>query len=229
MSTTLTWLGHGAWSIETAGHTILLDPFLDDSPTAPVRAADVKADFILASHGHYDHVADVAKIATRTGAKVIANYEVCEWLQQLGVKATDPMNIGGATKQPFGRVKLTQAIHSSTMPDGASGGEPGGFLLELPAARIYFACDTALFSDMKLIGAGGLDLAVLPIGDRFTMGPDDSIIAIDLLQPRRVAPAHYNTWPPIHQDVHAWAHRVRIETHAIPMVVEPGGRFSLEG
>ncbi len=228
MPTQLTWLGHGSWLIETAGHRLLLDPFLDDSPTAPVRAADVSAEFILVSHGHYDHVADVKKIAERTGAKLIANYEICEWFQQQGVKHIDPMNIGGATKQPFGRVKLTLAYHSSTMPDGASGGDPGGFLLELPDARIYFACDTALFSDMKLIGAGGLDLAVLPIGDRYTMGPDDSITAIDLLQPKRVAPAHYNTWPPIAQDVHAWAHRVRIETHAIPMIVEPGGRFTLD-
>jgi L-ascorbate metabolism protein UlaG (beta-lactamase superfamily) len=226
---TITWLGHNAWSIETAEHTVLIDPFLDDSPTAPVRAEDVKADFILVSHGHFDHVSDVTKISKRTGAKVIANYEVCEWLQQQGVKETDPMNIGGSTMQPFGRVKLTPAIHSSAMPDGAYGGEPGGFLLELPDARIYFACDTALFTDMKLIAVGGLDLAVLPIGDRYTMGPDDSIIAIDLLQPRRVAPSHFNTWPPIAQDVHAWAHRVRIETHAIPMIVEPGGRFSLDG
>jgi L-ascorbate metabolism protein UlaG (beta-lactamase superfamily) len=113
------------------------------------------------------------------------------------------------------------------LPDGGGGGSAGGFLLNLPDGKLYFACDTALFSDMKLIGATGLDLAVLPIGDRFTMGPDDSIAAIKLLEPRKVAPAHYNTWPPIAQDAEAWAERVRAETKAEPVVVEPGGTFTV--
>jgi L-ascorbate metabolism protein UlaG (beta-lactamase superfamily) len=122
-------------------------------------------------------------------------------------------------------VKLTLAHHSSTLPDNSPGGNPGGFLLTIDAARIYFACDTGLFYDMKLIGAGGLDLAVLPIGDVFTMGPDDSIEAIKLLAPKRVAPSHYGTWPPIAQDAQAWATRVKAETSAEPVVVQPGGKI----
>lgn len=226
---TITWFGHNCWSIETSGQTILLDPFLDDSPTAPVKAADVRADVILVSHGHFDHVADVVAIAQRTGASVITNFEVGQWLVKQGVaedKITG-MNPGGGLQQPFGHVKFTIAHHSSSMPDGSYGGVPGGFLLSLNDARVYFACDTALFLDMKLIGDGGLDLAVLPIGDLFTMGPDDSIDAVNLLNPQRVAPCHYNTWPPIEQDAAAWAERVRSHTAAQPVVLAPGETISL--
>lgn len=227
MPTELTWLGHGGWLIETGGHKVLLDPFLNDSPTAPFRADQAEADFILISHGHFDHVADAAQIARRTGATVVANYEICDWLaQKHGVEKAEQMNVGGAVQLPFGRVKMTPALHSSTLPDGASGGNPGGFLLTLAEGRIYFACDTALFSDMKLY-AGGADLAVLPIGDRFTMGPDDALAAVQLIQPRRVVPSHYSTWPPIQQDAAAWAERVRKETGAEAIVLEPGGKLSL--
>ena len=113
------------------------------------------------------------------------------------------------------------------MPDGSPGGDPGGFLLTLPGTTIYFACDTGLLYDMKLIGAAGVDLAVLPIGDVFTMGPEDSLEAIKLIEPKRVAPAHYNTWPPIEQDAAAWAERVRSETNAEPIVIEPGGKIRM--
>jgi len=227
--TSLTWLGHGTWSIETGASRLILDPFLDDSPTAPVKSGDVEADYILVSHGHFDHVADVVKIARRTGALVIAPVEVGEWFKKQGVAAdkVQPLNLGGGVDLPPGRVKLTLAHHSSTMPDGSPGGNPGGFLLTLADATIYFACDTALFYDMKLIGAAGLDLAVLPIGDVFTMGPEDSIEALKLLEPKRVAPTHYNTWPPIEQDAAAWADRVRSETAAEPIVLEPGGVITL--
>ena len=229
MSIELTWLGHATWSIRTGGYTLLVDPFLSDSPVAKVKAADVSADFILVSHGHFDHVQDAAAIARRTGAKVIATYEVCQWLIGQGVseEQTVDMNTGGAVDQPFGRVKLTLAHHSSTMPDGKPGGNPVGFLLTLEKKHIYFACDTALFLDMKLIGGAGLDLAVLPIGDRYTMGPEDSIKAIELLEPRRAAPSHYNTWPIIAQDAAAWARRVRAETNAEPVVLEVGGTLTL--
>jgi L-ascorbate metabolism protein UlaG (beta-lactamase superfamily) len=229
MAVTITWFGHNCWSIAAGGKTILLDPFLDDSPTAPVKAADVKADFLLVSHGHFDHIADAVKIAKRTGATVLANFEVAQWLGKQGVAADKivGMNPGGGVRQPFGHVKFTVAHHSSSMPDGSYGGVPGGFLLTLEGERVYFACDTALFLDMKLIGAGGLDLAVLPIGDLYTMGPDDSIDAVKLLAPKRVAPCHYNTWPPIAQNALAWAERVRSHTAAEPIVLEPGGKISL--
>ncbi len=227
MATTLRWLGHGTWSIETAGQTILLDPFLNESPTSPVKADAVEADFVLVSHGHFDHVADAAAVANRTKATVVANFEICEWLTKQGVKSTQPMNLGGGIDLPFGRVTMTLAHHSSVMPDGTYGGNPGGFLLALEDKKIYFACDTALFSDMKLIGAAGLDVAVVPIGDRFTMGPADAVEAIKLLAPKRVLPAHYNTWPPIEQDAKAWAARVKAETKAEPIVLEPGGTIEL--
>jgi L-ascorbate metabolism protein UlaG (beta-lactamase superfamily) len=229
MATTITWLGHNAWSIETAGSTILLDPLLNDSPTSPVQADAVKANYILLSHGHGDHVGDTVAIARRTGATVITNFEVGEWLKTKGVDGSKVigMNPGGGIKQPFGHVKFTIAHHSSSMPDGTYGGVPGGFLLKLADARIYFACDTAAFLDMKMIGSAGLDLAVLPIGDLFTMGPEESIDAVKLLNPKRVAPCHYNTWPPIAQDAAAWAERVRSHTAAEPIVLEPGGQISL--
>jgi L-ascorbate metabolism protein UlaG (beta-lactamase superfamily) len=233
MAATITWFGHNCWSIATGGKSILLDPFLDDSPTAPVKAADVKADFMLVSHGHFDHIADAVKIAKRTGATVLANFEVGQWLGKQGVAGDKivGMNPGGGVQQPFGHVKFTIAHHSSSMPDGSYGGVPGGFLLTLEGARVYFACDTALFLDMKLIGGGGggLDLAVLPIGDLYTMGPDDSIDAVKLLAPKRVAPCHYNTWPPIAQNALAWAERVRSHTAAEPIVLEPGGKIAVGG
>ncbi len=232
MGVELTWLGHGCWSILTRSReygelTILLDPFLDDSPSAPVKAADVKADFILISHGHFDHVADAAKIATRTGALVISNFEICEWLGKQGIKRTHPHNLGGGSAQKFGHVQLTLAHHSSVLPDGTYGGNPSGFLLSIEGQKIYFACDTALFYDMRLIGEAGIDLAALPIGDQFTMGPADSIRAIKLIEPRQVVPSHYDTWPPIHQDAMAWAERVRKETNAEPRVMKPGDKIVL--
>jgi L-ascorbate metabolism protein UlaG (beta-lactamase superfamily) len=228
MATQLTWLGHGCWMIETAGKKILLDPFLDDSPTAPVKAADVDPDYILVSHGHFDHVADAAPIANRTGATVVAIFEIVQWLTNThGVENTLGMNLGGSVELPFGRVKLTVAHHSSVLPDGTYGGSAGGFLLTLVDGTIYFACDTALFRDMELITTRRIDVAVLPIGDLFTMGPDDSLEAIRILHPKRVLPAHYNTWPPIEQDAEAWAKRVRDDSMSEPSVLPPGGSITL--
>jgi L-ascorbate metabolism protein UlaG (beta-lactamase superfamily) len=228
MNGELTWFGHGSWSIATGGHRLLLDPFLDESPVASTKSDNVEADFILVSHGHFDHTADVASIAHRTGATVIANYEIAEWFgSNKGVEKTVGMNIGGTATFPFGTVKMTQAHHSSMLPDGSYGGNPCGFLLRLREGTLYFACDTALFLDMKLIGALGIDLAVLPIGDLFTMGPEDSIEAIKLLQPKRVVPAHYNTWPPIQQNAEAWSARVRAHTRAEPVVLKPGETIAL--
>jgi len=230
----ITWLGHNCWSIDTGKHKLLVDPFLDDSPTAPVKAAEVEADFVVVSHGHFDHIADAAPIAQRTGATVVANFEVGEWLknqkvggQGVAEEKIEQMNPGGEISLPFGKIKLTVAHHSSSMPDGSYGGVACGLLFDFPDARIYFACDTALFSDMSLIGAAGINLAVLPIGDRFTMGPADSVEATKLLTPEQVAPCHYNTWPPIEQDAAAWARAICGQTGAQPVTPEPGETITL--
>jgi L-ascorbate metabolism protein UlaG (beta-lactamase superfamily) len=226
--TEITWLGHACFLIKTGKHTILVDPYLDNSPTAPVKSGDVNPDFILITHGHGDHIEDAVKIAKRTGAKTVSNYEISSWLGKQGVKEVVGMNHGGAVTLPFGKVKLTIAHHSSVLPDGTYGGNPGGFLLTLDGAKIYIAGDTALFSDMQLYGQGGLDLAIVPIGDLFTMGPEDSIEAIKFLNPKHVIPCHYNTWPPITQDAKAWAEMVRTKTSATPETPEPGGKILLK-
>ena len=195
---------------------------------APVKAEQVDADFILVSHGHGDHVGNAAAIARRTGAKVISNYEIAEWLRtQHGVADTLGMNLGGGVDLPFGRLTMTVAHHSSALPDGSYGGNPCGFVLSVDGQRVYFACDTALFGDMRLIGRAGLEAAVLPIGDLFTMGPDDALEAVKLLGAKRVVPSHFNTWPPIAQDAHAWAERVRQETSSSPIVPVIGEPFVL--
>lgn len=228
MTTRITWLGHGGWSLTDGKHHILIDPFLSASPVAPCSAESLAADFILISHGHFDHIADAAAIARRTGALVVANFEIATWLEKHhGVEKTLGMNLGGRTRLPFGTLQLTIAWHSSQLPDGSYGGNPGGFLLDLNGQRWYFACDTGLFSDMRLYAQPRLDVAVLPIGDLFTMGPDESIEAVKLLQPVHVLPAHYNTWPPIAQDAQAWARRVREQTQAQPVVLAPGEIFEL--
>jgi L-ascorbate metabolism protein UlaG (beta-lactamase superfamily) len=232
MAITVTWLGHACWLIDTGSHKLLVDPFLDDCPTAACKAADVEAEFVLVTHGHGDHVADAAAICQRTGATLVANYEICEWLAGRGVKQTEPMNLGGQIALPFGRVKMTIAHHSSTMPDGAPGGNPGGFVLALPAANIYIAGDTALFDEMERIGqatyAGrqGIDLAIVPIGDRYTMGPDEALEAVALVAPTHAAPSHYNTWPPIAQDANSWAEKVR-QTGVVAHAPAPGGSIRL--
>ena len=228
MTSSLTWLGHATWLLETAGLKVLIDPFLDGNPAATQKAADVAADFVLITHGHGDHIADAAPIASRTGATVIAAFEICEWLAARGVAKTHPMNIGGAFQFPFGRVQVTIAHHSSMLPDGANGGAPVGYILTLSdGKRVYFAGDTGVFLDMQRFGRQPIAVAVLPIGDNFTMGPDESIEAIHLLRPEIVLPSHYNTWPVIAQDAGRWAERVRQETSARPVVLHPGGTWNL--
>lgn len=222
MSVEITWLGHNCWSVKHGEHWLLIDPFLNDSPTAPVKAAEVSPTFILISHGHGDHVGDTIEIAKRTGATVVSNYEICTWLGAQGVKNTVGGNLGGWSMHPWGSVQSTLAWHSSQLPDGSYGGNPGGFLIKIDGKKLYFACDTALFSDMQLIGAAGLDLAVLPIGDLFTMGPDDALQAVKWLKPKQALPCHYNTWPPIAQNVDQWSARVATETTTNPVVLQPG-------
>jgi|YNPBryunderm2012_1023409.scaffolds.fasta_scaffold01468_3 L-ascorbate metabolism protein UlaG (beta-lactamase superfamily) len=227
MATELIWLGHGTWEIAAEGGRVVLDPFLDDNPVAAKTADQVEADYILISHGHYDHMADAEKIARRTGATIIGCYEICEYFRRRGIERVCPMNIGGTCQQPFGRVKMTPAWHSSTLPDGTPGGAAAGFLLFLPEGNAYFACDTALMQDMTLIGRVGLEIAVLPIGDNFTMGPEDALEAVRLLKPRRVVPVHVNTWPVIQQDVQSWAQQVQRETQTEVILLQPGQSLRL--
>ncbi len=227
MSVELTWLGHGTWMITTGEHRILLDPFLDSNPSCPTKAAEINPTLILVSHGHADHVAELVTVAQQSGAQVISVFEITQWLAKQGISNTVGMNIGGGYDLPFGRVKLTPAVHSSVLPDGTYAGNPAGILLSVNGKRIYFACDTDLFSDMQLVARGGLDLAVLPIGDLFTMGPDDAVEATKLLKPKQVAPAHYNTFPPIQQDAAAWAEKIKAQTDAEPLVIQPGEKVQL--
>ena len=222
MGTKITWLGHSAFQIETAGKTILLDPFLTGNPSATISANAASADVILISHGHGDHVGNTVEIAKRTNALVIANFEVIEWLGKQGVENVHPQHIGGAHQYDFGTIKLTIAHHGSMLPDGSYGGNPCGILLKLNDGTIYFAADTGLFYDMSLIGEEGVDVAILPIGDNFTMGPEDSVRATKLISPKRVIPMHYNTWPLIAQDTAAWAESIREQTSAEPVVLKPG-------
>jgi len=223
MPTRIRWLGHACILLETNGLNVLIDPFLTGNPAAAVKAEEVPADFILISHGHGDHVGDAIDIARRTGATVIANYEISEWLKGMGVTKVHGQQHGGGHAFPFGRVKLTLAFHGSMLPDGSNGGNPCGFLLYLKdVIKIYHAADTGLFGDMRLIGEEGLDLAILPIGDNYTMGPDDALRAVKMLEPKKVVPIHYNTWDIIAQDAGAWANRIRKETKAQPVILKPG-------
>ncbi|MFN7532396.1 MAG: metal-dependent hydrolase [Gemmatimonas sp.] len=227
------WHGHSTWGIEIGAARILIDPFLDDNPAARTKAAELSPTHILVSHAHADHIADAAPIALRTGAHVLANFEIAQWLgHQHRVKHTVGMNHGGAFKTEFGRVMLVPAVHSSSLPDGSYGGTAGGWLIEInrPTGqpyRIYYAGDTAVFGDMKWIARRGIDCLIVPIGDLFTMGPEDSLDAIALVAPSVVLPTHYNTWPPIAQNPHAWADAVRANTSATPQIPTVDTPFEL--
>jgi L-ascorbate metabolism protein UlaG (beta-lactamase superfamily) len=227
MTVNITWYGHACFLIETDKSKLLLDPFLSGNPLAPVQADQVAPDYILVSHGHGDHLGDAVEIAKRTGATVISNYEIQNWLVGQGIDNAHPLHIGGGFDFPWGRVKLTIAHHGSALPDGTYGGNPCGFLLYLEAKKIYHACDTGLFYDMKLIGEEGIDLAILPIGDNFTMGPDDALRAVKLIEPAQVVPIHDNTFDMIKQDAPAWALRVEQETSARATVMNPGDQIEL--
>src|SRR3990172_9325834 len=228
MTTKLTWYGHAALGLETGAYKVFVDPFLTGNPVASIAPGAVEADFILISHGHGDHVGDSVAIAKRTDAMVISNDEIANWFAGQGVKKTHGQHLGGGYKHPFGYLKLTLALHGSALPDGSNGGNPCGFLLTTNDGRkIYLAQDTGLFGDMKLIGEEGIDLAVVPIGDNYTMGPDDALRAVKLIQPKTVIPIHYNTWDLIAQDPNAWAARVETETDTKVLVLKPGESYSL--
>ena len=227
MTIKITWYSHACFLIEADQTKLLTDPFLSDNPLSPIKADAIEAEYILLSHGHGDHLGDTVSIAKRTGATVISNYEIQAWLANQGVENTHPQHIGGGFDYPWGRVKLTIAHHGSGLPDGSYGGNPCGFLFYIEGKKIYHACYTGLFYDMKLIGEEGIDLAILPIGDNFTMGPDDALRAVKLIEPARVVPIHYDTFDVIRQDPHAWAERVQKETAAKATVMNPGDSMKL--
>ena len=227
MTITHTWFGHATQLLDVNGTKLLIDPFFSGNPAAPITADQAQADFILVSHGHGDHVGDAVSVARRTGAQVVANFEIANWFEGKGASNVHAQHIGGGFNYPFGYLKLTQAMHGSALPDGSYGGNPAGFLLTAEGKKIYLACDTGLFGDMRLIGEEGLDLAVLPIGDNYTMGPDDALRAVKLLQPKHVIPVHYDTWGLIAQDVQAWAKRVTAETSTQVHISKPGDSFTL--
>ncbi len=227
MKTTFTWFGHATLGLHVAGYQLLVDPYFTDNPAATVGVDEIHADYILISHGHGDHVGDSLKIGKRDNATIISNFEIGNWFEAQGF-TVHTQHLGGGFHHPFGYLKLTLALHGSQLPDGSYGGNPAGFLLTAKdGMKIYMAGDTGLFGDMKLIGDEGIDLAVLPIGDNYTMGPDDALRAVKLLRPRMVVPIHYNTWPLIAQDPEAWKQRVEAETDTKVVVLKPGESLDL--
>ena len=224
---TLTYYGHSTWALETKGTTILIDPFFTGNPQASVTAGDVRANFIILTHAHGDHYGDTVEIAKRTGATLISNFEIVNYCQKQGVANAHPLHLGGGHTFPFGRVKLTVAHHGSSFPDWTYGGNPAGVVIEFEGKRLYDAGDTALFSDMTLIGQPGLDVALLPIGDNFTMGPDDAAAAAKLLRARTVIPEHYNTWPVIAQDPEVFKRKVEGSTESKVVILKAGGTFTV--
>ena len=198
----ITFLGHSSFLIKTAGKTLLFDPFISPNPLAKdFNIDELKPDYILLSHGHADHVADAEDIAKKTGATIVANFEVATWFGNKGIEKTHPMNHGGSWDFDFGRVKFVNAIHSSCMPDGSYGGNPGGFVIESEGKTLYYAGDTALTLDMKLIGEEfTIDLAFLPIGSNFTMGYKDAMKAAKFVGTKKVIGMHFDTFPYIKID-----------------------------
>lgn len=201
----VTYYGHSCFVAQVAGKHLLFDPFI--TPNELARKVDVNkvpADYVLISHGHEDHMADAVAIARRTGALIISNFEITNWFGTQGLQKVHPLNHGGGYAFDFGRAKLVNAIHSSSLPDGTYGGNPGGFIIESQEGNFYYSGDTALTLDMKLIGESTrLKFAALPIGDNFTMGVDDAIKAAEFVQCNEILGLHYNTFPPIKIDQEA--------------------------
>lgn len=198
----ITYYGHSCFMVEINGRKLLFDPFISPNPLASkINSKEIQADYILVSHGHYDHTADLISLAEQTGATVISNWEICSWVQSKGFEKVHPMNIGGHWIFDFGKVKSVNAVHSSSLPDGTYGGNPMGFLIETPAGNFYYAGDTALHFDMKLIGDyKKMDVAFLPIGNNFTMGIDNAVIASDFIRCDRIIGMHFDTFDMIRID-----------------------------
>jgi L-ascorbate metabolism protein UlaG (beta-lactamase superfamily) len=223
----LTWHGHSTFTLVTdGGARIMFDPFLDDNPKSELKVADVAdLDYILCSHGHFDHFADAIELAKRTGATIVGTFELVTFAQSKGVENGHGMNVGGGHTFDFGYVKLTPAVHSGTIDgddDGRYTSIAHGFWIDMDGKRLYFAGDTALIMEMQLL-KDRVDVALLPIGDNFTMGPEDAARAVEFIAPRVVIPMHYDTWPPIAQDPAAF--RDRVGGNADVVVLTPGESY----
>lgn len=204
----LTYLSHSAWLIQNDTYAVAIDPFLEGNPTAPMKPADLKADYIIVTHAHGDHIGDAIPIAKASGGTIISNFEIVNYCTEHGAQA-HPMHIGGAHEFPFGRVKLTPAWHGSSFPDGSYGGTPTGCLVTMDGKTIYHTGDTGLFMDMQLIGEmDAIDVMLVNIGDNFTMGVDDAVKAVEFVKPKLVIPMHYKTFEVIDVDPQEFVRKV---------------------
>lgn len=222
----LSYYGHACFGLTIGGHRLLIDPFISPNPLAAhIDVASIEADFILISHAHGDHIADAVSIAQRTGAQIVSNYEIITWFEEQGIKGGHPMNIGGSWAFPFGKLHLVYAAHSSAFPDGRYGGNPAGFIIETEAGNLYYSGDTALTYDMKLIAEKWkLDLAILCIGDNFTMGYQDAAIAAEFIGCDRIVGMHYDTFPYVQIDHSAAQAAFSAKGKALTLL-EIGGRL----
>lgn len=219
----LRYLGHSAFHLDADGTSFLFDPFITDNPVCPVKQEELHADYILLTHGHGDHVGDTVAIAKRCGATVITTFDLAAGLQEQGCTVHD-MAVGGKSQFDFGEVRCTLAFHGS----GVAGGFPCGFVLTTGGRSIYHAGDTALFSDMRLLTTlvpKGIDVAMLPIGDRYTMGPDDAAIAVEWIKPRVVIPMHWGTFRILVQDPSGFVSRASRTGETKPIVLRPGETY----
>jgi len=218
----ITFLGHACFLMDDGGHKILTDPFLTGNGLAAATADEVETDMIFVTHGHGDHVGDTEAIAKRTGAPVCCTVDLAEGVFVPAGLETIQGNMGGTLPMPFGSVKFINAIHGSGVP----GCLACGFLFEIGGKKIYHAGDTALTSDMAFLAEEEIDVALLPIGDVFTMGPKDALRAVQMIRPKMVIPMHYNTFPPIAQDAQNFAEKVR-EAGVEAKVLKPGESLEL--
>jgi L-ascorbate metabolism protein UlaG (beta-lactamase superfamily) len=195
----ITFFGHSCFLIELGGKTIILDPFISGNELAKdISVEELKVDYVLLSHGHLDHILDAEVIAKNNQAPIVSNFEIVSWFGEKGLTNGVAMNHGGTVALDFGSVKMVNAVHSSVLPDGSNGGNPAGFVIESENKKFYYAGDTALHMDMKLIGDYEKpDFSILPIGDTFTMGVKDAIIASDFVKTDKVIAMHFDTFPPI--------------------------------
>lgn len=227
MSLSVTFLGHACWLIKSGEYTLIIDPFLQDNPLAPIEPEDIQdLGYVLVTHAHWDHLGDTVNLASRHDALVISTAEVATMIAEEGVR-THGMHLGGTHDFDFGTVRVFPAFHGSGVP----GGHAAGFVLTTPEGTVYHAGDTALFSDMKLLNGvvvERVDLALLPIGNNYTMGVDDAVLATKWIKPRVVSPMHYNTWPVIKTDPDLFKSQVEAATDTRTEIVEPGGSFVLD-